>query len=56
MCIIRKFIKAKNLKEAIKLEPQTDIHDCFIDNDWREQHLPEAIGFDDGIDKEDELE
>ena len=45
MYIVRKYIKATNLKQALRLEPKTDIHDCFIDSDWREQHLPDAIGF-----------
>lgn len=45
MYIVRKYIKATNLKQAIRLEPKTDIHDCFIDSDWREEHLPDAIGF-----------
>jgi hypothetical protein len=45
MYVIRKYIKAPNLKQAIKLEPKTDIHDAWIDNDWREEHLADAIGF-----------
>lgn len=45
MYVIRKYIKAPNLKQAIKMEPKTDIHDAWIDNDWREHHLADAIGF-----------
>ena len=45
MYIVRKYIKATNLKQALRLEPKTAIHDCFIDSDWREQHLADAIGF-----------
>ncbi len=45
MYIVRKYIKAKDLKQAIRLEPKTPIHDCWIDNDWKETHLADAIGF-----------
>lgn len=45
MYIVRKYIKAKDLKQAIRLEPKTPVHDCWIDNDWKETHLADAIGF-----------
>ena len=45
MYIVRKYIKAKDLKQAIRLEPKTPIHDCWIDSEWKEQHLADAIGF-----------
>ncbi len=56
MYIVRKYIKAVNLKQAIREEPKTELHDCVVDSDWKESHLPEAIGFDNGIDQEEELE
>lgn len=54
MYVVRKYIKAVNLKQALRLEPKTAIHDCWIDNDWRENHLAEAIGFNNGV-SEDEV-
>ena len=54
--IVRKYIKAVNLKQALKLEPKTEIHDAFIDSDWREVHLADSIGFDNGVDQDEELE
>lgn len=45
MYIVRKYIKAKDLKQALRLEPKTAVHDCWIDNDWRPEHLASAIGF-----------
>lgn len=56
MYIVRKYIKAKDLKQAIRLEPKTPIHDCWIDNDWKEQHLADAIGFHEIEREEDEDE
>lgn len=47
--VLRKYIKAKNLKEALRLEPKTEVHDAWIDTDWQKTNLPSAIGFDDGI-------
>lgn len=55
MYIVRKYIKAVNLKQAIRNEPKTEIHDCWIDNEWRDKELAGAIGFDNGIDQDEEL-
>ena len=54
MYIVRKYIKATNIKQALRLEPNTTVHDCWIKEDWAEKHLPEAIGFDDGMTEEEE--
>jgi hypothetical protein len=45
MYVVRKYIKAKTAVEAIKLDSTTPVHDCWIDNEWRDNHLAEAIGF-----------
>jgi len=52
--VLRKYIKAKNLKEALLLEPKTDVHDAWIDTDWQRTNLPNAIGFDDGLTSDEE--
>jgi len=56
MYVVRKYIKATDVKQALKKEPTTAVHDLWIDNDWRDKELASAIGFDDGqtINDEDE--
>jgi hypothetical protein len=48
MYIVRKYIKARNVKEALRKEPKVEVHDLWIDDKWSENELPSAIGFDDG--------
>lgn len=48
MYIIRKYVKATDVKQALRKEPNTPVHDLWIDNDWQKDHLASAIGFDDG--------
>lgn len=43
--IVRKYIKAKDVKSALRKEPKTAVHDLWIDEEWRNQHLASAIGF-----------
>lgn len=52
--IVRKYIKAVDLKHALKLEPTTPVHDCFIDNEWRTEHLASAIGFELNVPEQEE--
>jgi len=33
--IIRKYIWAKNLSEAIKLDKKTEVTDAWLDDDWK---------------------
>lgn len=54
MYIVRKYIKATNIKQALRLEPKTDVHDCWIDEKWSDKELAGAIGFDDGIYQDEE--
>ena len=56
MYIVRKYIKAVDVKQALRKEPTTPVQDLWIDNEWREKSLADAIGFDDGIVEEDEDE
>ena len=56
MYIVRKYIKATNIKQALRLEPKIPVHDCWIKEDWAEKHLPEAIGFDNGEEYDEEEE
>lgn len=45
MYIIRKYVKATDVKDAIKKEPSTPVHDLWIDESWQKDNLPDAIGF-----------
>lgn len=49
MYIVRKYIKATNVKQALRKEPTTAVHDLFIDNNWSDKELAGAIGFDNGM-------
>jgi hypothetical protein len=48
MYVVRKYVKAMNVKEAIRKEPSIEIHDVYLDTNWSNKELSEAIGFDDG--------
>jgi hypothetical protein len=52
--VVRKYIKALNVKQALRKEPTTEVHDLWIDNEWRDKELPSAIGFDGWDSKLDE--
>lgn len=56
MYIVRKYIKAVDVKQALRLEPKTPVHDLWIDADWKEEKLADAIGFelDEPEDEEDD--
>jgi hypothetical protein len=54
MYIVRKYIKATDVKQALRKEPKTAVHDLWIDNEWRSNELASAIGFDDGVVIEEE--
>ena len=56
MYIVRKYIKAVDVKQALRKEPTTPVHDLWIKEDWADKHLPEAIGFDDGLEYNEEEE
>lgn len=46
--VVRKYIKAMNVEQALRKETKTAVHDLWIDSEWRDKELPSAIGFDNG--------
>lgn len=58
MFITRKYVMAKSASDAIKRDSKTPVHDCWIDDDWKNgksNQLSTAIGFDNGMKDEDEV-
>lgn len=53
---VTKYIKATSAIQAIKFDKDTPVHDVWVDNDWKPDHLASAIGFDNGVDQEEELQ
>lgn len=48
MFIVRKYIKAESVADALRKERRTPPDDVFIDDDWRKaqkDNLAESIGF-----------
>lgn len=45
--IIRKYVMASSLNQAIKLDKTTPVGECWIDSDYKEEEkqLTPAIGF-----------
>lgn len=46
--IVRKYVKAFSVKDALKKEKDVEIDDIFIDDEWRKNHndsLSRALGF-----------
>lgn len=50
--IIRKYIWAKNVSEAIKLDKKTEVMDAWLDDDWKRMNdnlmpvpVKDGIGF-----------
>ncbi len=46
--IIRKYIMAKSVSEALKKERRTRPDDCWVDDEWKKENpnqLTSAIGF-----------
>ena len=54
MYVIRKYVKAVSVKQALRKEPTTAVHDVWISEDWSKEHLAHAIGFDDGMTEEED--
>jgi len=48
MYVVRKYVKAVSVIEAIKKEKGTPVHDVFIEEKWQDRELAGAMGFDDG--------
>lgn len=48
--VIKKYVKARNARSAIKLEKNIEVDDCWVDEEWRKNgtdKLAEAVGFND---------
>jgi len=48
MYVVRKYVMAKTVQEAIKKERKTKIHEVFVDDEWRKSqkdNLAAAIGY-----------
>ena len=43
--VVRKYIMAISVVQAIKKEKETPVHDCWIQDEWKTDHLASAIGF-----------
>lgn len=54
MYVVRKYIKATDVRQALRKEPKTPVHDCWVSDDWGKENLASAIGFDNGIIPDDE--
>ena len=45
MFVIRKYVKAKDALSAIKKDRKTQVHEVWIDDEWKKNQLASAIGF-----------
>ena len=54
MYVVRKYIKAISAAQAIRKDKATPVHDVWIDETWHKNELAGAIGFDNGVNKEEE--
>ena len=45
--IVRKYIWAKNVKEAVAKDRKTEVQDCWVDDEWKKNssNPKDAIGF-----------
>jgi len=52
--VVRKYIKAVSALDAIKKDKSTPVHECWLEEKWSEEELPSAIGFDNGVNNEED--
>lgn len=45
MYVVRKYVKASSVAEAIRLEKSIKPHEVFVDESWQKTMLADAIGF-----------
>lgn len=43
--IIRKYVIATSMKEALRKSKDTPVEEVFIDNDWKEPPLQNKLGY-----------
>ena len=53
MYVIRKYVKATSVLDAVKKDKTTAVHEVYVDDKWQDKHLAEAIGFHDYRDNEE---
>lgn len=53
MYVVRKYVKAVSVVQAIKKEKETPVHDVFIEEKWQDRELAGAIGFTHEVPEED---
>ena len=55
MYIVRKYVLAKDVSDAVRKEKKTGVSEVFIDDDWRKNktdNLASAIGF--GVERKED--
>lgn len=57
MFIVRKYVMADSVSQALKKEKTTAVHEVYVDDEWRKNkkdNLAQAIGFMANFPKEEE--
>lgn len=57
MFVLRKYVRARNALEAVKIAKTKEWDEVYISEDWKEgknKNMATAIGFDDGRSDDDE--
>lgn len=45
MFIVRKYVMADSVSQALKKEKTTEVHEVYVDDEWKKNNLAQAIGF-----------
>lgn len=45
MYVVKKYIRALSAEDAIRQDKTHKVDDVFIDHEWKDYALPEALGF-----------
>lgn len=56
MYVIRKYVRATSASAAIRKDRITAVHDVWVEDTFRNEHLAEAIGFNADAPEESEYE
>jgi hypothetical protein len=43
--VVRKYIKAGNAAQALRKDKTTPVHDVWVEDNWKDKSLADAIGF-----------
>jgi len=41
--VVRKYIYAKSVKEAIKKDKTKEVDDCWVDDDWKKENICSSV-------------